>query len=46
MKKVAVIRGALLAAAAAMIVLGVLDGGAEEVFAKAAAVCAECIGLG
>jgi hypothetical protein len=37
---------ALLAAAVLLIVLGVLNGGARDVLAKAAKICSECIGLG
>lgn len=37
---------ALLALSAALIVLGVLSGGARDVWAKAVKICAECIGLG
>lgn len=37
---------ALFAAAVALIVLGVWNGGARDVLAKAAKICSECIGLG
>ena len=37
---------ALTAAALALIVLGVLNGGARDVLAKATKICSECIGLG
>jgi hypothetical protein len=37
---------ALLCAAVALIVLGVLNGGARDVTAKAVKICSECIGLG
>ena len=37
---------ALLAAALLLIVLGVLNGGARDVLAKAVKICSECIGLG
>ena len=37
---------ALLAAALLLIVLGVLNGGARDVLAKAVRICSECIGLG
>ncbi len=37
---------ALFAAAAVLIVLGVLNGGAQDVLAKAVKICSECIGLG
>ena len=40
------IAGALIAAAIALIVVGVLDGGAKDVFNKAANICFECIGIG
>ena len=36
----------LFAAAAALIALGVLGGGAHAVFVKAVTICAECMGLG
>ena len=36
----------LLALAVLLLVFGSLNGGARDVFAKAAAVCSECIGLG
>lgn len=42
----AVLRICLLALSGILLVLGVLNGGARDVFAKAAAVCSECIGLG
>lgn len=37
---------ALLAAALLLIVLGVMNGGARDVLAKAVKICSECIGLG
>lgn len=37
---------AMLAAAAGLLVLGAFNGGAQTVFAKAARVCLECIGVG
>ena len=37
---------ALFVAAAVLIVLGVLNGGAQDVLAKAVKICSECIGLG
>lgn len=37
---------ALFAAAILLIVLGVLNGGALDVLAKAIRLCSECIGLG
>lgn len=37
---------ALLCAAIALVVLGVLNGGARDVLAKAVKICSECIGLG
>ena len=37
---------ALLCLAAALIVLGVLNGGARDVVTKAVKICSECIGLG
>lgn len=37
---------ALLIAAAGLLVLGAIGGGAQTVFAKAARVCLECIGVG
>lgn len=36
----------LAAAAVLLIVLGVLNGGMQDVFVKAAKICSECIGLG
>lgn len=46
MKKLTALRLALFLAAAALILLGVTNGGAADVLAKAIRVCAECIGLG
>ncbi|MBR6185263.1 MAG: hypothetical protein IKQ41_03275 [Clostridia bacterium] len=39
-------RTAFLILAAALIAAGVMNGGLEDVFTKAAAICMECIGLG
>ena len=39
-------RGALFVVAVVLIVLGVLNGGMEDVLAKAIRICTECIGLG
>ena len=44
--KVMVLRVALIALAAALITAGILNGGLEDVLAKGAAVCTECVGLG
>jgi len=41
-----IIAGILIAAAAALIVVGVMNGGAKDVFSKAAHICFECIGIG
>ena len=38
--------GLVLAAAAALIAAGVLNGGLRSVLIKAIAICTECIGLG
>lgn len=40
------IRIFLYAAAAVFIVLGVMNGEAQDVFIKAVKICTECIGLG
>ncbi len=40
------IRGAVLALSVLFIVLGIFNGGMKDVFAKAVAICTECIGLG
>lgn len=37
---------ALFCAALALVVLGIANGGARDVLAKAAKICSECIGLG
>lgn len=46
MKRKIALWAALFAAAALLIVLGVLNGGARDVLAKAVKICSECIGLG
>ena len=40
------VRAALLILAAGLIVLGILNGGLNDVFVKAVRICTECIGLG
>ena len=45
-KSQGVVRAALLAAAAALIVAGILNGSARDVLYKAITICSECIGLG
>ena len=40
------LRTVVLALSVALIVLGILNGGLEDVLAKGAAVCTECVGLG
>ncbi len=37
---------ALFALGLALVVLGILNGGAQDVLAKAIRLCSECIGLG
>ena len=44
--RTAMLRGVLLVLALGLIVLGVLNGGARDVLAKAVRICSECIGLG
>ena len=41
-----IVRTAVLALAVAFIVLGILNGGLEDVLTKANAICMECVGLG
>ncbi len=41
-----IVRGAVLVAAVALIVLGIVNGGMEDVLQKAIRICTECIGLG
>lgn len=45
-KRLGILRAALLAAAAALIVAGVLNGSARDVLYKAITICTECVGLG
>ena len=45
-KNLAAARLILLAAGAALMVLGILNGGAHDVLVKAVNICTECIGLG
>ena len=40
------LRAALLLAALALIVLGIVNGSAADVFGKAVKICTECVGLG
>ena len=46
MKRKIALWAALFAAAVVLIVLGVVNGGAWDVLAKAVKICSECIGLG
>ena len=41
-----ILRTAVLTAAVILIVLGILNGGLEDVLAKGAVICTECVGLG
>ena len=41
-----VLPAAILSLAAVLIIAGILNGGLEEVLAKGAAICMECVGLG
>ncbi len=45
-RKTTILRGAILIIAVALIIAGILNGGAQDVLAKGATICAECIGLG
>lgn len=46
MKHKKIIWAVLVATAVLLIVFGVINGGARDVFAKAVRICSECIGLG
>lgn len=41
-----IVRGTVVAVAAAFVVAGIINGGMNDVFTKAVAICTECIGLG
>ncbi len=45
-RHLAAVRLVLLGAAAALVVLGAMNGGARDVLVKAVNICTECIGLG
>ena len=45
-RKTAILRTAVLVIALVLIVIGIINGGLEDVLAKGAAVCTECVGLG
>lgn len=45
-KKLRIAQGVILSVALIMVIVGVFTGGAFDVFAKAAKICSECIGLG
>lgn len=45
-KRERILRGVILVLAIVLIILGVRNGGLEDVLAKGASVCTECIGLG
>lgn len=44
--KIAFLRGAIVAIAIVFIIVGIFNGGADDVLLKAIAICTECIGLG
>jgi len=46
MMKKRIIWVALFAIAVLLIIAGVINGGAQDVFIKAVKICSECIGLG
>lgn len=41
-----VLRGSIVVVAVAFVVVGIINGGMNDVFTKAVAICTECIGLG
>ena len=45
-RKTVILRTAVLVIALVLIVIGIINGGLEDVLAKGAAVCTECVGLG
>ena len=45
-RKTNVLRAAVLVLAVILTVIGILNGGLEDVLAKGAAICTECVGLG
>ena len=45
-RETVILRTAVLTAAVILIALGILNGGLEDVLAKGATICTECIGLG
>ncbi len=45
-QKTQILRTAVLVIALVLIVIGIINGGLEDVLAKGAAICTECVGLG
>ena len=45
-QKTVILRTAVLVIALVLIVIGIINGGLEDVLAKGAAICTECVGLG
>lgn len=45
-QRTVILRTAVLVIAVFLIILGIMNGGLEDVLAKGAAICTECIGLG
>ena len=45
-QKTVILRAAVLVIALVLIVIGIINGGLEDVLAKGAAICTECVGLG
>ena len=45
-QKTRILRTAVLVTALILIIIGILNGGLEDVLAKGAAICTECVGLG